>query len=103
MAQAATGSKQTNTSSLNQLTDQVMAFDLMTSAKASVNMYVKALTEASTPDVRIMLKKHLEQAISYQEQVGAYIANRGWFNADDMKGQLAIDSKKAQETLEMLK
>lgn len=103
MGQAAASPKQATTGNLNQLTDQVMAFDLMASAKAGVIIFAQALTGATTPDVRIMLNKHLGQAITFQEQVGAYIANRGWYDATDLKGQLAIDAKKAQETLDLLK
>jgi similar to spore coat protein len=103
MSQTAANTKQTNTGNVNQLTDQVMAFDLLISAKAGVNMVSRALTEASTPDVRIMLNKHLGQAISYAEQVGAYITDKGWVTPSDMKNQLAVDAKKAQETLELLK
>ncbi len=91
------------TNNLNQLTDQVMAFDLLISAKTGVGMLSRALTEAATPDVRIMLKRHLEQAADYAEQVGAYIADRGWVKPGDLKDQLTVDAIKAQETLELLK
>jgi similar to spore coat protein len=89
--------------SLNQLTDQVMAFDLLISAKMGVLLLSRALTEASTPDVRIMLKKFLDQAADHTAQIGAYIADKGWVKPDDMKDQLTADAKKAQETLDMLK
>ncbi len=99
MLQAA--SKQSN--NLNQLTDNVITFELMISAKTGVNLLVRALMEASTPDVRIMLKKHLEQAVAFAEQIAAYIADRGWVKPDDLKSQITADAKKAQETLDMLK
>ena len=103
MGQAATGAKQTNAGNLNRLTDHVMAFDLLGSAKAGVFMYAQALTEASTPDVRIMLNKQLDQAVSFAGQIMSYIADRGWSVPGDLKVQLSADAKKAQETLDMLK
>ena len=103
MGQTATKSKENNAGGVNHLTDHVIAFDLLTNAKAGVQLYARALTEASTPDVHIMLNKHLDQAISFHEQVVAYIADRGWYIAGDLKGQLVIDAKKAQETLALLK
>jgi similar to spore coat protein len=90
------------TNNLNQLTDQVMAFDLLISAKTGVGMLSRALTEAATPDVRIMLKRHLEQAADYAEQV-ARISRQGLGQAGDLKDQLTVDALKAQETLELLK
>jgi similar to spore coat protein len=103
MGQATASSKQANTVSVNNLTDQVIAFDLLISAKTGVKLVAQALTEASTPDVRIMLHKHLGQAIVLQEQIAAYIADRCWYNAADLKAQLTVDAKKAQETLDLLK
>jgi len=103
MGQATAGAKQTNAGNLNQLTDHVMAFDLLSSAKAGVTMYARVLTEASTPDVRIMLNKQLNQAVSFAGQIMSYIVERGWVTPDDLKVQLAADAKKAQETLDMLK
>ena len=63
----------------------------------------QALTEASTPDVRIMLNKQLHQTVSFAGQIMSYIADRGWAVPVDLKVQLAADTKKAQDTLDMLK
>lgn len=88
---------------VNQLTDQVIASDLLISANTGVTIVARAITAASTPDIRIMLSRQLEQATAFQEQIGAYIADRGWVKAGDMKAQLELDVKKTQETLDMLR
>lgn len=97
------GQTATKETGINLLTDQVIGADLLIYAKMGVKMYAQALTEASTPDVRIMLNKHMGQALAFQEQVTAYIADKGWYKPEDMKKQLEADVKKAQETMDMLK
>lgn len=103
MGQTTASAKQTDTGNLNQLTDHVMAFDLLNAAKAGVSMYARALSESTTPDVRITLNKQLDQAVSFAGQIMSYIVDRSWVTPDDLKVQLAADAKKAQETLDMLK
>lgn len=84
------------------LTDQLIGADLLIYANMGVKMYAQAITGASTPDFRIMLNKHLDQAIAFQEQVAAFVSDKGWDNAGDVKKQLECDMKKAQETMDML-
>jgi similar to spore coat protein len=88
---------------LSRLTDQIIASDLLGDAKAGVKAYAAALTSSSTPVIRSLLKKQLDQAISFQEQVGSYIAERGWSNAYDIGEQLKMDADMTQNTLNLLK
>lgn len=91
-----------NASGRSLLTDQIIASDLLIYAKTSINTYASAIAVSSTPTVRSMLKKQLDQAISFQEQVNAYITERGWFNAYDISQQLETDVEQAQNALKML-
>lgn len=88
---------------LSRLTDQIIASDLLIYTKAGVKAYSAAITEASTPTVRNLLKKQLDQAISFQEQVGSYIAERGWYNAYDAGEQIKTDAETTQNTLNLLR
>lgn len=97
------GQTATAPAGINQLTDRVIASDLLMCAKLGINIYTHAITESATPAIRTMLKKQLDQAITFQEQVSAYMADRGWYNAADMVEQLKTDVKKTQETMSMLK
>ena len=85
------------------LTDQFIAFDLLNDAKTGVRVYAAALTAATTPVIRNILKKQLDQAISFQEQVGSYVAERGWYNAYDAAEQLKTDADMTQNTLSLLR
>ncbi|SHI11255.1 similar to spore coat protein [Sporobacter termitidis DSM 10068] len=88
---------------LSRLTDQVIAADLLISAKAGIQAYAAAISSSSTPAVRNLLKKQLDQTISFQEQVSSYIAERGWYNAYDAAEQLKTDAGQAQNTLSLLR
>ena len=87
----------------SRMTDQLIAFDLLSDAKSGVKSYAAALTAATTPAIRNILKKQLDQAISFQEQVGSYVAERGWYNAYDAGEQLKMDADMTQNTLNLLR
>jgi similar to spore coat protein len=88
---------------LSRVTDQVIASDLLIYAKTAVKTYSSAIAESSTPVLRNLLRKHLEQALAFQEQVASYVADRGWYNAYDAGEQLKSDAELTQNTLNLLK
>ena len=57
------------------MTDQVIAADLLISAKSGVRNYAIALTETASSEVRTVLRRHLEDAIRTHEQVSNYMAD----------------------------
>lgn len=88
---------------LGRLTDQVIAFDLLNNAKAGVKMYAAALTASTTPAIRNILKKQLDQEIAFQEQAAAFVSERGWYNAYDAGEQLKADDELTRSTLSLLR
>jgi similar to spore coat protein len=88
-----------NLTGMSHLTDHVIASDLLLGAKQGVKDYAVALTEAATPEVRAMLKKHLDEAILMHEQVFNYMHSKGWYNAYDPKQQIALDIQGADVAL----
>jgi similar to spore coat protein len=87
----------------NRMTDQVIASDLLVYAKAAVTAYASAASASSTPTVRSLLRKQLDQAFSFREQVDAYMTERGWRDASDLREQLKSDDELTQNTLNLLK
>lgn len=83
----------------NRLSDQVVASDMLIFAKTGVKTYASAITEATTPDVRKILKKQLDEAISFQEQLGAFMISKGWYTADNINVQIQKDLTQAQNTI----
>lgn len=84
------------------MTDQIIASDLLLSTKSGVRNYAVALTEASSPQVRQTLRRHLEDAIVAHEQVSAYMAAKGWYQAYDMSAQVELDLQNAQTAMNLL-
>ena len=87
---------------ITNLSDQVIASDLLIFAKTGVKTYASAITEAATPAVRNMLKKHLDEAIAFQEQVSSYMMKKGWYNAYDVNQQIQMDITQSQNTVNQL-
>jgi len=85
------------------LTDQVIAADLLNYAKAGVKSYASALTEAASPEVRSVLKKQLNEAISFQEQVSSFMMRKGWYNAYDINAQIQSDLQQSQNTISQIR
>jgi Spore coat protein len=84
------------------MNDHAVAADLLISAKNGVKTYAEAITEAATPTVRTLLKRQLDEAIAFQDQVSAYMTKRGWYNAYNVNQQILIDLNQTQDTMDQL-
>lgn len=90
-----------NMTGMNTMTDQVIAMDFLIAAKTGVKNYAIALTEATTPEVRGILKKQLDQVISTHEQISAYMVKKGWYTPYDVKNQIQMDIQNGQTALQL--
>lgn len=88
-----------NITGMNAMTDQVIATDLLMSAKSGVINYSRAVTEAATPEVRAVLRHQLEEAVVLHEQVTAYMMSRGWYHPYNPAEQMKIDMQTANTAL----
>jgi spore coat protein CotF len=98
MAQSATAG-----TALGRLTDQVIAADLAIYAGAAVKAYAAAIAEATTPAFRLLLKKQFDQAITFQEQIGFFTAERGFSIVGDLDEVLKKDAEQTKNTLNLLR
>jgi similar to spore coat protein len=73
------------------MTDQVIATDLLISAKSGVHNYAIAITEAATPELRAALKEQLFAAIDTHEAVSNYMVAKGYYHPHNLKEQLTVD------------
>jgi similar to spore coat protein len=73
------------------LSDQVVAMDLLISAKSGVRNYAMAVTESGTPEIKEMLTRHLVEALDMHEIISAYIVEKGWYHAWDTNEQISLD------------
>ncbi|SFB51291.1 similar to spore coat protein [Cohnella sp. OV330] len=76
---------------MNPLSDQVIAMDMLTSAKSGVRNYAMAVTECATPEVKAVLAKQLEEAIDLHHSIADYMAERGFYHPHDLNQQIRLD------------
>lgn len=88
-------------SGLNTLTDQIIANDLLLSAKNGVRNYAVAITEAATPELSATLSQQLEQNIDLYERVSNYMMERGWYRPWLLNEQLQMDLDNAETALNL--
>lgn len=83
--------------------DELIATELLVSAKATVRTYAVALTETASPDVRKVLKKQLDQAIDNHAKIADYMIKNEMYYAHDVDKQLEHDKEKIKKSLELVK
>lgn len=84
---------------LDTLTDQMIAADFLMSAKSGMKSYAVAVTEAATPEVKAILTRHLEEAITTHEQITNYMMKKGYYHPYNMNEQVQMDIRNIQTAL----
>jgi similar to spore coat protein len=84
---------------MNALTDQVIAMDLLITAKSGVRNYAMAITEAATPEIKAVLSKQLDEAINLHEQMTMYMIERGLYHPWNVNEQIQLDLLNIQTAL----
>ena len=90
-----------NLMGMGDITEQVIATDFLISAKAGVRNYAMAISEAVTPEVKEVLRRHLNDAIETHEKITWYMIKKGYYHTDDFSAQLRVDFKAADTVLDM--
>ncbi len=80
-----------NMAGMGDMTEQVIATDLLLGTKSAIKNYAAAISETTTPEVRNALHKHLDDAINMQDKVSTYMMNKGYYNAFDPQAQMNMD------------
>lgn len=86
---------------MNKMTDQVIATDFLISAKSAVQNYAVAITETISPEVKIILKKQLKDAIATHKKISDYMMEKGYYNPYDMQEQYKVDMKTTDTALNL--
>ncbi|AYV69941.1 spore coat protein [Niallia circulans] len=85
------------------MSDELIATELLVSAKATVRTYAVALTETASPQVREILKKQLNEAIDNHAKIANYMIKNNMYYAYDVDKQLEHDKEKLDQSLELVK
>ncbi|MFC0214226.1 spore coat protein [Paenibacillus chartarius] len=73
------------------LTDQTIATDMLITAKTSIKDIAVALSETTSPQIRTLLRKQFDQAVTHHEQLTNYMMSKGWYTPTNITQQLKND------------
>lgn len=90
-----------NLAGMGALTEQVIATDFLISAKAGVQNYAVAISEAATPEVKEVLRRQLEAAIETHEKIFRYMIKKGYYHSNDPQEQIRVDMQAAETVLSL--
>ena len=88
-----------NIAGMGDMTEQVIATDFLISAKAGVRNYAMAISETATPEVREVLRRHLDIAIGTHEKIANYMMKKGYYHANNPQEQIRVDMKAADTVM----
>lgn len=83
---------------MEDMTEQIIATDLLIASKSAIKNYAAAITEATSPEVTKTLRKQLDDAINAHGRISTYMMNKGYYNAFDPKDQMS-KVREASETV----
>lgn len=86
---------------MNKMSDQVIATDFLISAKTGVRNYTMALTETATPEIRAILRKHLNEAIATHETIANYMMKKEYYHAYNPQEQFKVDMQTTDTALSL--
>jgi similar to spore coat protein len=87
-----------NMAGMGDLTEQVIATDLLISSKNAIKNYAAALAESTTPEVTNTLRRQLDDAINAHSRISTYMMNKGYYNAYEPQAQMSMD-RQASDTV----
>lgn len=90
-----------NMAGMGGMTDQVIATDLLISAKSGIKNYAVALSETTTPEVREALKNQLNTAIDVHERITKYMISKGYYHPENVNEQIAVDMQATEAALNL--
>lgn len=88
-----------NIAGMGDMTEQVIATDFLISCKAGVRNYANAISETTSPEVREVLRRHLNTAIESHEKITKYMIKKGYYHVANPQEQIRIDFKAADTVL----
>lgn len=86
---------------MGDMTEQVIATDFLISAKTGVINYAMAISEAVTPEVKDVLRRHLDVAIETHEKIANYMIKNGYYHANNPQEQIRLDMKASDTVLDI--
>lgn len=90
-----------NMAGMADMTEQVIATDLMIASKSAIKNYAAALAETTTPEVTNALHRQLDDAINSHGRITTFMMNKGYYNAYDPQSQINMDKQASGVVMNM--
>ena len=88
-----------NIAGMGNMTDQVIATDFLIASKQAIKNYSSALAETASPQVRDVLSRQLNAAISTHEKITNYMMDKGYYHAYNPQEQIRVDMRAAETVM----
>lgn len=90
-----------STEGMSNLLDNTIALEFLIAAKGAVQNNAIALTEATSMEIRNLIRRELDYALNMHEETFQLMIKKGWFFPYDIAKQIELDIKSAQTALEI--
>lgn len=87
---------------MDNMSDQVLATDLLMGTKSCVRNYAIALTETASPEIRSVLRRHLNDAIVSNDNFTDYMVKNKYYLPYDVNEQINIDLTTTETALNLI-
>lgn len=88
-----------NMAGMGDMSEQVIATDLLISTKNAIKTYASAISETTSPQISSTLRRQLDDTISLHEKISTYMMQKGYYNAYDPTAQLSMDKEVSDTVL----
>lgn len=85
----------------DKLSDQVIATDFLVSSKSGIQEYAVAITETTSPQLRVTLINQLNDMINTHEVISDYMMSKGYYHAYNLEEQYKVDMKVTDTALNL--
>ncbi|BCJ99599.1 spore coat protein [Anaerocolumna chitinilytica] len=85
----------------DKLSDQVIATDFLLSSKSGIQEYAVAITETTSPELRVTLINQLNDMINTHEVISDYMMSKGYYHAYNLEEQYKVDMKATDTALNL--
>lgn len=90
-----------NLTGMGAMTEQVIATDLLISAKSGIKNYALAISECYTPELRQELTQQFMDAVTVHEKITNYMVNKGFYRPTNIDEQQLVDLQTSQTALNL--
>lgn len=88
---------------MGNMSNQLIATDLLILSKNGIQNYAIAITETDSPEIRAVLRKQLDDAIAQHEKIIDYMIKNEFYHPNNLDVQLIVDMNTADKALKVTK